>query len=126
MYAVIKIGGNQHKVSLNQKIEVDKLPGKEGEILKFPALLIVNEEKTILGPEASKIMVSAKILKTYKGEKVDISRFHHKTRHRRHIGFRPMHTELEITAIGETKSAAVKVKTAEKKSKAAPKLKKTA
>lgn len=123
MYSIIKTGGNQYKVSLKQKIEVDKLSAKAGEIVKFPSLLVVDGDKAFLGPEASKIIVAAKVLRTYKGKKVDISRFHHKTRHRRHIGFRPMYSELEIMSIGETKIDDVKPR--KTKPKEAAKIKKT-
>lgn len=125
MYAVIKIGGNQYQVTTDQKIQVDKLTANTGETVKFPSLLVADSGKVVVGSEANKILVSAKVLKTYKGKKVDISRFHHKTRHRRHIGFRPMHTDLQIIAIGEAKKVPVKSKTAVKP-KATSKSKKTA
>jgi large subunit ribosomal protein L21 len=123
MYAIVKIGGNQYKVSPKQIVEVDRLEAADKSVVSFPSLLVVDGEKVTFGKEAEKILVKAKVLKKMKGEKIDVVRFRHKVRHRRHVGFRSSLTQIEIESIGdvvakkiETKKEAV-VKKVVKKSK---------
>lgn len=103
MYAIVEIGANQYRVKPGENFLVDRLPGKVGETVEFSALLVVSDANRVsAGKDAAKIMVSAKILSHPQGEKLDISRFRHKVRHHRHIGFRPQLTKLQIMAIGKT------------------------
>lgn len=102
MFAVIEVGSKQYSVSPGSVVEVDKLPGKEGDTVSFESMLMVEDKgKVLVGtPLVSGKTVKAKILKQGKGKKIDVSRYRSKVRHRRHIGFRPHLTRLEIVSIG--------------------------
>lgn len=106
MYAIIKIGGNQYKVSPKQILEVDRLDSEDKSLVTYPCLLVVDGEKAIVGKEAEKILVTAKVLKQTRGEKIDVVRFRHKVRHRRHVGFRADLTQIQIESIGNVKTDA--------------------
>ena len=122
MYAIIKIGGNQYRVEPGTCLEVDHLESDPGETMDVPALLVVDDQKNVkVGKEAAEVGVTLKIDKHTLGEKIHVSRFRHKVRHRRHIGFRPHLTQVTVESIGQVK------KTAEKPAKSAkPKAPKTA
>ncbi len=42
MYAVIKTGGKQYRVSEGQKLRVEKLPGSAGDKITFGEVLLVS------------------------------------------------------------------------------------
>jgi len=100
-YAVVKIGGAQYRVSEGDEIEVDKLTDKEGDLVNFNQVLLFAEDgKVKIGkPEVKDIQVSARILKHYKGEKIDVFKFKAKTGYRRKMGFRPEKSLLKIEKI---------------------------
>lgn len=96
-YAVVRINGNQHKVSKGDELLVDKL-GKEP---KFEVLLVSSEGKVQVGrPVLTGTEVRYKVLEAeVKGEKIDVFKFKAKARYRRKIGFRPHLTKIKIEKI---------------------------
>lgn len=101
MFAVVQIAGKQYKVKKGDVIVVDKVEGDVGKVLSFDDVLLTSAEgKTKVGaPKVAGSSVKAKVLAQEKGDKVEVRRFKSKVRYRKHIGFRPMQTKLEITAI---------------------------
>jgi large subunit ribosomal protein L21 len=96
MYAVIKTGGKQHKVKPGDVIEVE-LIHSDGETISFTPLLVVDDEGgSHFGKEASKAVVTAKLVGEQKGDKVKILKYRPKTGYTRHAGHRQMYTLLEI------------------------------
>lgn len=101
MFAIVDIGSKQYKVQKGEVISVQKLDGEAGEMVTFDRVLLISDaKKTKIGtPTVKGAKVTAKILAQKKGEKIDIRRFKSKVRERRHIGFRPLLTELKILSI---------------------------
>ena len=101
MYAVIKVGGKQYKVSEGETLEVDKLEKKEGEKIEFSeVLLLVEDDKVQVGqPTLFGAKVVASVLEQFKGEKIRVARFKAKVRYRRVKGFRPLKTRVKIEKI---------------------------
>ncbi len=110
MYAIIKMGGNQYKVSIGQILDVDRVSDKEDSTIKIPAIMVVDGEKILLAKDAEKILVSAQVVRHLKGDKIDVMRFRHKVRHRRHIGFRASLTQLKIVSISDSKVSSAVLK----------------
>lgn len=99
MYAVIKSGGKQQKVSKGDVIEVEKIV-HEGETVTFHPILVVDDDgKTHVGAEAAKAVVTAKPLGEKKGEKVKIFKYRPKSGYARRGGHRQLLTMLEIEEI---------------------------
>ncbi len=98
-YAVIRVGGKQHKVSEGTEILVGKLADPK----KFEAevLLFANEGKVKIGkPTLKDVKVKIKVLnEAEKGGKVDIYKFKAKSRYKKHTGFRPQYTRLLVQKI---------------------------
>src|SRR2546426_1764542 len=70
MYAVIKTGGKQQKVSAGDVIEIEKNVD-EGENVTFHPILVVDDDgKNHVGAEAAQAVVNAKPLRGKKGGKV--------------------------------------------------------
>lgn len=100
MFVIVDIGSKQYKVQKGDQLTVAKLAGTPGEILTFDRVLLVADGKTKIGtPTVKDAKVTAKILSQEKGEKIDVRRYKSKVRERRHIGFRPLLTKLEILSV---------------------------
>ncbi|HCM37712.1 MAG: 50S ribosomal protein L21 [Candidatus Gottesmanbacteria bacterium GW2011_GWB1_43_11] len=110
MYAVVKIGGNQYKVTPKDTLQVDHLAGNVGDTVKFPALLVADGDRVEVGKEAFTTEVVMKILSHLRGEKIDVHRFRAKSRTRRHVGFRASLTNLEVQSIGQPQAKPKKAK----------------
>lgn len=101
MIAIIPIGTKQYSISKGAIIEVDLLPGNVGDTMTFDSVYLVEDKGNVqVGtPTVRGRVVKAKIVSQGKGEKIDVLRYKNKVRHRRHIGFRPHITTLEILSI---------------------------
>lgn len=96
-YAVIKFAGHQYKVSEGDTLLVDHIKDDKAEP---QVLLFVDGEKVTVGkPTIQKAKVSLKVLGEEKGLKIDVYKYKAKSRYRKHIGFRPHYTKLEVGKI---------------------------
>lgn len=101
MYAVVKTGGKQYRVSAGTKIKVEQLPAEVGsEVTLDQVLMIANEGEVKLGsPLLSGAAVKAKVLAQGRGDKVRIFKMRRRKHYRKTQGHRQNFTELEITGI---------------------------
>ncbi len=108
MYAVIKTGGKQYRVSPGDKLRVESLDADEGESINFDQVLMVGEgaDVTIGSPLLSDAVVSAKVLSHGRGKKVEVIKFRRRKHYRRQMGHRQNFTEIEVVSVnGVTASA---------------------
>ncbi len=117
MYAIIRAGGKQSKVSEGDVIDVERIK-KDGPV-SFTPLLIVEKNGTVISDrkELAKAKVTAEVLGESSGPKVDIFKYKAKTGYRRRAGHRQTYTQLKIKKIEKpgAKKAADKATTAKKK-----------
>lgn len=101
MYAVIKTGGKQYRVTEGQRLRVEKLAGNTGDSVTFSDVLMVGGDSgaKIGQPVVSGASVSAKIAAHDRGEKLVIFKFRRRKNYRRKNGHRQPYTELLITGI---------------------------
>lgn len=101
MYAVIKTGGKQYRVSQGDKVRVETLTADEGSEIKLDSVLMVGEGDNVSvgSPMLSNASVSAKVLSHGRAQKVNIIKFRRRKHHRKQMGHRQNYTELEITGI---------------------------
>ena len=105
MYAVIKTGGKQYKVSEGEILEIDKIEGKKDQKIDFSdVLLVADGDKVEIGqPMVLEAKVTAKIIDQVKGEKIRVARFKSKVRYRKVKGFRAQLTKVQIEKIETSK-----------------------
>ena len=100
VYAIVKAGGRQEKVSVGDIVVVDRLSGAAGDSVSLPALLLVDGEKVTSDAKAlAKVSVTAEIVRDEKGPKIVIQKFKNKTRSRKRQGHRQQLTRLKVTSI---------------------------
>jgi large subunit ribosomal protein L21 len=100
MYAVIKTGGKQYRVSKGDKLRVEKLPGNVGDAVTFDQVLLVGGEAIKLGkPLVGGAKVEAKITAQGLGKKLIVFKFRRRKNYRRKNGHRQPYTALEIVNI---------------------------
>jgi large subunit ribosomal protein L21 len=101
VYAIVRCGGRQEKVALDDVVTVDKLPGKVGSSIMLPALLVVDGERVISDPaEVGRYQVTADIVGDAAGPKINMIQYKNKTGYRRRLGHRQHFTQVRITGIG--------------------------
>ncbi|MDZ4244241.1 MAG: 50S ribosomal protein L21 [Candidatus Doudnabacteria bacterium] len=99
-FAIIETGGKQYLVSPKDKIRVEKLSDKDGQVVFDKVLLTAGEGAAKIGkPYLSGGKVTGKVLKQGRAKKIKIFKYHSKTRYRRRIGHRQEFTEVEIQEI---------------------------
>ena len=95
-YAIIRLQGQQHKVSEKDEILVDKINGQP----KADVLMVVDGEKVKIGkPTVRGAKITFKVLGEEKGKKLHVATFKAKSRYRRKVGFRPQYTKLLVQTI---------------------------
>ena len=101
MLAVIKTGGKQYLVKKGDKIEIEKIEGKEGDEIEFTDILLLEKNKKVeIGkPKVEKAKVVGKILEQGRGEKVIIFKYKPKKRYKKKAGHRQPYTKIEIKEI---------------------------
>lgn len=111
MYAVIKTGGKQYRVSANDVIKVEKLTGEAGDKITFEEVLFVGdgENVTVGAPFISGATVAGEVVEQTRGPKIRIFKKRRRKHYQRTAGHRQDLTVIKITDIsasGGRKSAA--------------------
>ncbi len=101
MYAVIKTGGKQYRVSDGEKLKVEKLLAEVDSELIIDQVLAVGEGDDIKigSPLLAGASVKAKILSHGRSEKVTIFKLRRRKHYKKHQGHRQSYTEIQITGI---------------------------
>ena len=106
MFAIVRTGGKQYRVSAGDKIAVEKIVGEAGDSVSLGDVLFASdagEVKAVAG-----LSVSAEIVAQAKTDKIFVFKKKRRHNYRRRAGHRQQVTLLKITAIGEAKKAAPK------------------
>jgi len=101
MYAVIKTGGKQYRVSAGEKLRIEQIPADVGaEIVLNEVLLVADGEDVKMGaPMVNGATVTAKIVSHGRGDKVRIFKMRRRKHYRKSQGHRQNYTEIEIVGI---------------------------
>ena len=99
MYAVIKTGGKQYKVTVGEKLKVEQIPAELDSQIELEVLMIADGDKLKLGEEAAKAKVVAKVVAHGRGEKVRIFKMRRRKHYQKRQGHRQNFTQIEIVAI---------------------------
>lgn len=102
MYAVIKTGGKQEKVTEGQVLSVERLAVDAGTEVEFAPILLVDGDDVVTKPtDLASAKVTAKVVGESKGPKIEGFTYKNKSRIRRRWGHRQIATTIEITQIAK-------------------------
>ena len=101
MYAVIKTGGKQFKVTEGDTIKVEKLSTEVGKVFNLNSVLtLVDGDKVTIGtPIVKGASVDATVVSHGKGDKVKIFKMNRRKGYRKSQGHRQTYTEIKIDKI---------------------------
>lgn len=103
MFAVLKTGGKQYKVSEGDEIQIEKLEAEVGDTVTLDQVLMVGEdEKVKVGsPMLEGCTVTGEVTRQFKGTKIIVFKKRRRKNYRRKNGHRQLLTRLKITGINQ-------------------------
>ena len=102
MYAVIRTGGKQYKVTAGEVIRVERLEADVGEDVVIDQVLALGDGASLTtgSPLVQDVVVTAKVKAHGKGDKVRIFKMRRRKHYKKSQGHRQPYTELQIASIG--------------------------
>ena len=101
MYAVVKTGGKQYRVSAGQKLKVEQIPADVGAEVTLDQILMVGEGESVKigAPFLAGATAKATVISHGRHDKVKIFKMRRRKHYQKHQGHRQNYTELRIDAI---------------------------
>lgn len=102
MFSVIETGGKQYKVTVGEKIKIEKLAGETGDAVVFDKVLLVaasDSDVQVGAPYVKGAKVSGEIVQQGRAEKVIVFKYRPKKREKKKKGHRQPFTEVTIKSI---------------------------
>ena len=99
MYAIVKTGGKQYKVSEGLVFETELLNAEVDSTVELEVLLIADGEKVLTGSEVANSKVLATVVEHGKGKKINIFTYKAKKNIRKRQGHRQPYTKLKVNSI---------------------------
>lgn len=99
MYAIVRAGGRQEKVSVGDVLLIDKVGSVGDRIDLVPLLVVDGSTVTADAKKLAQVSVKAEVVKPAKGPKITIMKHKNKTGYRKRQGHRQQLTQVKITAI---------------------------
>lgn len=101
MYAVIKTGGKQYRVTEGDLLRIEKVTGEVGEAIELEeVLMIANGEQIDVGrPVLTESRVVGEIVEQGKGKKIIVFKSKRRKGYRKKQGHRQLYTLLKIKEI---------------------------
>lgn len=99
MFAIVKIAGQQFKVTEGQQLYVPHIAGNAGDKVEFSEVLMVDANGSISTGAAVKAKVQAEIIAEKKGKTVIAFKMKRRKGFRKKRGHRTLYTQIKVTAI---------------------------
>ena len=119
MFAVIKTGGKQYRVSKDDVIAIEKLDGDAGATIVFDEVLMLGDQ--VGAPRVVNAQVTGEVVRQFRGDKVIIFKKRRRKHYRRRNGHRQHLTLVKITDMGVGLAAIAPKARAEESAKPAKK-----
>lgn len=98
MYAIVRSGNKQQKVTVGDVITIDRTPTEVGDTLTLPVVMVVDgDQVTTTGLDQAAVTVE--VLAETKGKKIVIQKYKNKTGYKKRQGHRQKYTQVKVTDI---------------------------
>jgi len=102
LYAIIRTGGHQYRVTVGDQLDVEKLSAEAGTEVMLEDVLLVGDDQNgvqVGTPTVVGARVRATVIDQHRGEKLVVFKYKPKKRYRRKMGHRQDLTRLAIREI---------------------------
>jgi large subunit ribosomal protein L21 len=101
MFAVVKTGGKQYRLTIGEKLKIEQIAAEPGQVVALPEVLAVGSGETItLGtPVVAGAAVHATVLSHGRADKVRIFKMRRRKHYQKRQGHRQWFTEIFISEI---------------------------
>jgi large subunit ribosomal protein L21 len=100
VYAIVRAGGRQEKVSVDDVLNIDKVSAETGATITWQPILVVEDGNVVSDTDKlSGYTVTAEVLGETKGPKINILKYKNKTGYKKRQGHRQKHTQVRVTGI---------------------------
>ena len=100
VYAVVRSGGRQEKVSVGTIVTMDRIKTDAAGKVQLEAVLLVDGSKVVTDAAAlAKVKVTAEVLNHLRGPKIIIQKYKNKTGYKKRQGHRQELTRVQVTEI---------------------------
>ena len=101
MYAVIKTGGKQYRITQGETLKIETVEGDVGSAIVLDKVLMIgNGDSISVGkPLLAGATVTATIVSNGRGEKIRIFKMRRRKHYQKHQGHRQNYTEIRIDGI---------------------------
>ncbi len=101
MYAVVKTGGKEYRISKGDVIRVEKIEGRVGDQVTMKDVLMVSREGEVQvgNPFLTQAMITGEIVQEVKGKKIVTYKMKRRKNYRRTKGHRQTYTYLRVNEI---------------------------
>ena len=97
MFAVVKSGGKQYRVTEGQELVIDRLKGEVGDSVDLPVGFSVDEEGFDLGEKKARV----EILDHLRGDKIHVYKYKPKKDYRKKTGHRQELTRVKVLEVSD-------------------------
>lgn len=99
MYAIVKAGGKQYKVTEGLVFETELVNAEVNSTVELEAVLVADENNVLVGAQAANAKVVATVVEHGKGKKINIFTYKAKKNIRKRQGHRQPYTKLKVESI---------------------------
>ena len=100
MYAVIKTGGKQYRVSVGEKLKIEQIPAEVGSQIELNHVLMIGGDTVRIGtPLVEGAVVKATVIEQGRHPKVKIFKMRRRKHYQKRQGHRQNYTAIQIDAI---------------------------
>ena len=95
MFAVVKSGGKQYRVTEGQELVLDRVKGDVGDLVEFPVDFVADDDGFDLGARTARV----EILEHLRGKKIHIYKYTPKKNSRKKTGHRQEQTRVRVREV---------------------------
>ena len=101
MYAVIRSGGKQYRVTPGQTVRLEKVAGEVGSKVELSEVLLVDNDGSIEvgAPLVANAKIEGTVVETDRAKKIIVFKKKRKKQYRRTLGHRQSYTAVRIDSI---------------------------